>query len=265
MTSHHAIEILLTRRATSAELRRARHTVPLAVNADRTRLMAVHPGKTPGRALRSLRRQLHQLLPIDVLTTHNPDQHGQVLLNLEFSRAARKVIREAATARGLRPGDFVGQSVTEALERQEREHSRQLTAQLEGILALHSSEEVLALYCGHRVLDAMPGSHEICPVCFWEDDGVQFRWPAMGGGANEVSLIEAQRNYQDFGACDEHGRQYACPPADDEPLDPAWRPIDLTRDSFEDWAVEDRVPWPDDHSVLCWWLPAFWRRDHSAS
>ncbi|MEU8470282.1 CPCC family cysteine-rich protein [Streptomyces sp. NPDC029006] len=90
--------------------------------------------------------------------------------------------------------------------------------------------------CGHCVLDAMPGPHEICPVCFWEDDGVQFRWPAMGGGANEVSLIEAQRNYQDFGACDEHGRQYACPPADDEPLDPAWRPIDLTRDSFEDWA-----------------------------
>lgn len=30
------------------------------------------------------------------------------------------------------------------------------------------------------------------------------------------------------------------------------RPIDLTRDSFEDWEVEDRAPWPDDHSVLCW-------------
>ncbi|MFC8032437.1 CPCC family cysteine-rich protein [Streptomyces griseoincarnatus] len=57
---------------------------------------------------------------------------------------------------------------------------------------------------GHRVLDAMPGSYEICPVCFWEDDGVQFRWPTMSGGANKVSLIEAQRNYQDFGACDQH-------------------------------------------------------------
>ncbi|WP_372448711.1 CPCC family cysteine-rich protein [Streptomyces musisoli] len=29
--------------------------------------------------------------------------------------------------------------------------------------------------CGHRVLGRMPGSYEICPVCFWEDDGVQFR------------------------------------------------------------------------------------------
>ncbi|MFK0114523.1 CPCC family cysteine-rich protein [Streptomyces sp. NPDC090994] len=57
--------------------------------------------------------------------------------------------------------------------------------------------------CGHRVLDAMPGSYEICPVCFWEDDGVQFRQPTMGGGANQVSLIKAQRNHQDFGACDQ--------------------------------------------------------------
>nr|WP_256102711.1 CPCC family cysteine-rich protein [Streptomyces sp. Ncost-T10-10d] len=85
--------------------------------------------------------------------------------------------------------------------------------------------------CGHRVLDAMPGSYEICPVCFWEGDGVQFRWPTMAGGANKVSLIEAQRNYQNFGACDQHGLRYVRPPAEDEPLDPAWRPIDLTRDS----------------------------------
>ncbi|WP_342746937.1 CPCC family cysteine-rich protein [Streptomyces aidingensis] len=83
--------------------------------------------------------------------------------------------------------------------------------------------------CGHRVLDAMPGSYEICPVCFWEDDHVQFRWPTMPGGANKVSLVEAQRNYQEFGASDQLGRRYVRPPAEDEPLDPAWRPIDLTR------------------------------------
>ncbi|MFB4422198.1 CPCC family cysteine-rich protein [Streptomyces sp. QL37] len=44
--------------------------------------------------------------------------------------------------------------------------------------------------CGHRMLDAMPGSYEICPVCCWEDDGVQFRWLTVGGGANKVSLID---------------------------------------------------------------------------
>lgn len=116
--------------------------------------------------------------------------------------------------------------------------------------------------CGHRVLDSMPGSYEICPVCFWEDDGIQFRWPTTSVGANRVSLIEAQLNYRTFGACDEHGRQYVRPPAEDEPLDPAWRPIDLTRDSFEDWDADERTPWPDDRSALCWWLPTFWRRNH---
>ncbi|HEY5835740.1 CPCC family cysteine-rich protein [Streptomyces sp.] len=118
--------------------------------------------------------------------------------------------------------------------------------------------------CGHRVLDEMPGSFEICPICFWEDDDVQFRWPTTTGGANRVSLIEAQRNYQDSGACDQHGRKYVRPPAEDEPLDPAWRPIDLTRDFFEDWDSAVHTPWPDDRSVLCWWLPTFWRRDHHA-
>ncbi|MGQ4512284.1 CPCC family cysteine-rich protein [Streptomyces sp. DW26H14] len=29
----------------------------------------------------------------------------------------------------------------------------------------------------------------------------------MAGGANKVSLIEAQRNYQDFGACYQRDRQ----------------------------------------------------------
>lgn len=87
----------------------------------------------------------------------------------------------------------------------------------------------------------MPGSYEICPVCFREDDGVQFRWPTMAGEANKISLIEAPRNHQDIGACDQHSRQFVRPPTVDEPLDPAWRPIDLARDS----------------------LPTYWRRDHS--
>jgi hypothetical protein len=112
--------------------------------------MAVHPAKTPSRALQSLRRRLHHLLPIDVLTTHYPDQHGQVVLNLELSRTARAAILRAATASGQRPGDFVGRSVTAALDRNERERSRQLTAQLEGLVALYSSEDLLA--CTARIL-----------------------------------------------------------------------------------------------------------------
>ncbi|MFD7840486.1 CPCC family cysteine-rich protein [Streptomyces sp. NPDC059761] len=103
--------------------------------------------------------------------------------------------------------------------------------------------------CGHLVLDEMPGSYAICPVCSWEDDIVQFRRPTADLGANKVSLIEAQRNYRDFGARDRRGRQYVRPPAEDEPLDPAWRPIDLTRDSFEDRDAEDHAPWPRDPAL----------------
>jgi hypothetical protein len=87
----------------------------------------------------------------------------------------------------------------------------------------------------------------------------------MTGGANRVSLVEGQRNYRDFGACDEHDRRFARPPAADEPLDPAWRLIDPIRDSFEDWEAADPAPWPGDRSALCWWLPAFWRRDRTVS
>ncbi|MGW0631929.1 hypothetical protein [Streptomyces sp. NPDC002758] len=103
MTAHHAIEIVLTRPATVEELRRAHSAARLAANTDRTRLLALQRAKSPGRALRALRRQLDALLPIDVLTSHYPDQYGQVLLNLTLSNTARTAIRRAAATRGQRP------------------------------------------------------------------------------------------------------------------------------------------------------------------
>ena len=58
--------------------------------------------------------------------------------------------------------------------------------------------------CGYRTLaDLCPGSWEVCPVCFWEDDPVQWEHPAeLVGGANRVSLSDARANYLAFGACD---------------------------------------------------------------
>ncbi|WP_234328366.1 MULTISPECIES: DUF6083 domain-containing protein [unclassified Streptomyces] len=75
--THHAVEILLLRLATHDELRRACRTLPVGANHDGTRLMAVHPARTPGRALRSVRRRLRHILPIDVLTTHYADPWGR--------------------------------------------------------------------------------------------------------------------------------------------------------------------------------------------
>jgi hypothetical protein len=47
--------------------------------------------------------------------------------------------------------------------------------------------------CGFEVFDDPPGSYDICPVCDWEDDPVQLRFPVLRGGANKESLFERQR------------------------------------------------------------------------
>ena len=113
--------------------------------------------------------------------------------------------------------------------------------------------------CGYLPFSEPPGSYDICPICFWEDDGLQLEFATtLSGGANRVTLLEAQRNYQQFGACEEAMRQNVRAPAPDEPRDGSWRPIDLQRDSFEDWSSETRVRPPPD-ADLYYWRPTFWR------
>jgi len=54
--------------------------------------------------------------------------------------------------------------------------------------------------CGYKTLkEGTRDSYEICKVCFWEDDLVQNEDPNYEGGANEVSLIQAQMNFIMFG------------------------------------------------------------------
>jgi len=58
--------------------------------------------------------------------------------------------------------------------------------------------------CAYLTLgERPPGTFAICPVCFWEDDDVQFQDPGYCGGANAVSLREAQDNFRRFGAAKE--------------------------------------------------------------
>lgn len=54
--------------------------------------------------------------------------------------------------------------------------------------------------CGYKTLDTDTGFYDICPICFWEDDPVQNDNPFDNGGANKVSLIDAQSNFKKFGA-----------------------------------------------------------------
>ena len=52
--------------------------------------------------------------------------------------------------------------------------------------------------CHYRTLSER-GTLEICPVCFWKDDG---RDQTDAHGPNLVSLFEAQSNFTEFGASD---------------------------------------------------------------
>lgn len=113
--------------------------------------------------------------------------------------------------------------------------------------------------CGHLVHDDQPGSHHICPVCFWEDDLVQLRWPLRSGGANRPSLVDAQKNYLTLGVSDERFAKKVREPNIDEPLEDGFRPVDLSVDDFEETSVHER-PWPEDREVLYWWRPTFWLR-----
>jgi hypothetical protein len=71
--------------------------------------------------------------------------------------------------------------------------------------------------CGHLTLPkAPPGTFEICPVCRWEDDNVQFDLPDYGGGANSPSLREAQENFKRFGAVTEAEARSARPATREE-------------------------------------------------
>ncbi|AMW08092.1 hypothetical protein A4E84_00085 [Streptomyces qaidamensis] len=148
MTPHHAVEITLTRPATHGELSAASDGVPLAANADRTRLMALHSARHPGGALHALRRRLGTRLPIDVLTTHYPDRHGQVVINIALSQDADQALRQDAAAVGQRPQDVLRQRVSAGVARDQQERARRLEKRLESLLARHTPEEVLACAAG---------------------------------------------------------------------------------------------------------------------
>jgi len=72
--------------------------------------------------------------------------------------------------------------------------------------------------CGYATLgEQPPGTFEICPVCFWEDDDTQFRDPGYEGGANSVSLSAARENFATFGAIAEaHRGQVRSPTAEEQ-------------------------------------------------
>ena len=80
--------------------------------------------------------------------------------------------------------------------------------------------------CGY-LTSSDPGSYDICPICGWEDDISQLRFPRMAGGANRVSLIDAQANFAAVRQSDPGVLPWVRPAGAQDVRDPLWRPVDL--------------------------------------
>jgi hypothetical protein len=76
------------------------------------------------------------------------------------------------------------------------------------------------------------GCFEICPTCFWEDDGVQLDDPNYAPGANAVSLMQAQQNFMAFGASERRHLPNVEPVGSAE-RDPNWRPFNPSCDGVD--------------------------------
>ncbi len=77
--------------------------------------------------------------------------------------------------------------------------------------------------CGYDSFDAKDRlEYSICPICFWEDDPIQFNEPKYEGGANRASLIQGQKNFKEFGACEKKMVQNVRKPHSGDNLNPSW-------------------------------------------
>jgi hypothetical protein len=121
--------------------------------------------------------------------------------------------------------------------------------------------------CGYLVFAEPPGSYDICPICFWEDDVSQLRFPMMGRGANKPCLLEAQHNFLAFGASEQRLLQYVRPPSSADHREASGRPLDPKADNPEMpiSGTEYGETYPRDLCSLYYWRSTYWRDSRSNS
>jgi hypothetical protein len=147
---HHALEIVLPRSLTTDELHHAARTWPLAADHDATRLMALMSAKAPDRAAHRLCNRLSTQLPIDVITTHYPDAHGKILLNVAFTPATRTALKAVARSAGQTLERFVELALHRALAEHADQETERLDRELRRLLA-HTTPAHLLSAVGHAL------------------------------------------------------------------------------------------------------------------
>jgi hypothetical protein len=79
--------------------------------------------------------------------------------------------------------------------------------------------------CGYLTLvQPPPGTNLICPTCCWEDTSPSD--PARHYTSNRVHLLQAQRNFLAFGACEREWLDLVRAPTMDDARVPGWQPFD---------------------------------------
>lgn len=110
--------------------------------------------------------------------------------------------------------------------------------------------------CGYRTFEAPPGSQARCPICGWVDDVNQLHFPAFAAQPNGVSLLEAQRNYNELNAKDPETIARVRFAGSGDVRDPEWRPLDEDVDAVLSVPNDfDGLPPPQDPTALYYWLP----------
>jgi len=80
--------------------------------------------------------------------------------------------------------------------------------------------------CGYKTLDEEPpGTYDICEICYWEDDNIQFDDPDYEGGANVPSLRQAQKNFIEWGACEKRFIKFVRKPNENDIKDIDWESL----------------------------------------
>lgn len=109
--------------------------------------------------------------------------------------------------------------------------------------------------CGYKVFDNPPGSFEQCPICFWEDEAFQLRYPREKG-ANKFSLVEAQNNFEDYKVSDPSLKIFVREPNINDKKDINWKKINLKKDKIAEKKEEDKEKiniYPTNLTRLYYW------------